>query len=217
MEFWFCYTFKTVWNVWQTYWGGRRFTSNQRSIFTARVLKVGILSPVNIKHNVRPDSNIPEFISLRFPSPVWLHPEQEAQSASGYMGITAGQQQQQQLLHLHTFNTVKGRVEMENPPPVCVCCVTYLHVLCDWCITDSVGSSRNGGLAAVAATAAVQAGHVDPVQVVMVLPPPVAHRLILAVLATPADITQICETNLHQQREPCPIWLITDGQNKWAW
>lgn len=84
-------------------------------------------------------------------------------------------------------------------------CVTYLHVLCDRCITNGVGSSRDGRLAAVAAAAAVQAGHVDPVQVVMVLPPAVAQRLILAVLATPANVTQNCETNLHQQREPCPI------------
>lgn len=90
---------------------------------------------------------------------------------------------------------------MENHP----LCVTHLHVLCDWCITDGVGSSRDGGLAAVAATAAVQAGHVDPVQVVVVLPPPVAQRLIFAVLATPANVTQNCETKLHHQRELCPI------------
>lgn len=74
--------------------------------------------------------------------------------------------------------------------PICVCvcvCETHLHVLCDRCVADGVGSSRDGGLAAVAAAAAVQAGHVDPVQVVVVLPAPVAQRLVLAVLPTPAE------------------------------
>lgn len=64
-----------------------------------------------------------------------------------------------------------------------------------------MGGSRDGGLAAVAAAAAVQAGHVDPVQVVVVLPPPVAQRLVLAVLVTPAKAAITCETTLYQQGE----------------
>lgn len=66
------------------------------------------------------------------------------------------------------------------------CSLKYLHVLSDRCIADGVGCSRDGGLAAVAAATAVKAGHVDPVQVIMVLPSPVAQRLILTVLVAPA-------------------------------
>lgn len=68
-----------------------------------------------------------------------------------------------------------------------------LHVLSDGGVADSVGSSRDGGLAAVAAAAAVQAGHVDAVQVVMVLSSSVAQRLHLAVLLAPANATQHCK------------------------
>lgn len=50
-----------------------------------------------------------------------------------------------------------------------------------------MGRGRDGGLAAVAAATAVQAGHVDPVQVVVVLPSSVAQRLVLAVLLGPAE------------------------------
>lgn len=53
-----------------------------------------------------------------------------------------------------------------------------------------MGGSWDGGLAAVAAATAVQAGHVDAVQVIMVLSSPVAQRLILTVLVAPTDITQ---------------------------
>lgn len=70
----------------------------------------------------------------------------------------------------------------------------YLHVLSDWCVADGVGCSRDGGLAAVAAATAVQAGHVDPVQVIVVLPSPVAQRLVLAVIIAPANITKHCNT-----------------------
>lgn len=85
--------------------------------------------------------------------------------------------------------------------------VKYLHVFSDRCVADSVGCSRDGGLAAVAAAAAVQAGHVDAVQVIMVLSSPVAQRLILAVLLAPANITQHCETTTTTTTRgtPCTI------------
>lgn len=82
--------------------------------------------------------------------------------------------------------------------------VKYLHVLSDRCVADGVGRSGDGGLAAVAAATAVQAGHVDPVQVILVLPSPVAQRLILAVLVTPANIIQHCKTTTTRGT-PCPI------------
>lgn len=77
-----------------------------------------------------------------------------------------------------------------------------------------MGSSRDGGLAAVAAAAAVQAGHVDPVQVVVVLPPPVAQGLVLAVLVTPAKATSGCEMSLSQQGELRLIGGATDGAER---
>lgn len=61
-----------------------------------------------------------------------------------------------------------------------------LHVLCDGCVADGVGCSRDGGLATIAATTAVQARHVNPVQIIMVLPPSMAQRLVLTVLLAPA-------------------------------
>lgn len=82
--------------------------------------------------------------------------------------------------------------------------MTYLHVLCDRGIADGVGSRRDGGLAAVAAAAAVQAGHVNPVQVVVVLPPAVAQRLILAVLAAPARHTKTVKTTSASRGSPVP-------------
>lgn len=75
------------------------------------------------------------------------------------------------------------------------------HVLSDRCVADGVGGGRNGRLAAVAAAAAVQAGHVHAVQVVVVLPPSVAQRLVLAVFVTPADGNNAV-TKHHRQREP---------------
>ena len=66
----------------------------------------------------------------------------------------------------------------------------YLHVLSDRCVADGVGCSRDGGLTAVAAATAVQAGHVDPIQVIVVLSSPVAQRFILTVLIAPANVTQ---------------------------
>lgn len=61
----------------------------------------------------------------------------------------------------------------------------HLHVLGDWGVADCVGCGWDGGLTAVAAAAAVQAGHVDPVQVVVVLSSSVAQGLVLAVLVGP--------------------------------
>lgn len=86
------------------------------------------------------------------------------------------------------------------------------HVLSDRCVADGVGCSRDGGLAAVAAATAVQAGHVDPVQVIMVLPSPVAQRLIFTVLLAPANITRHCKTTTRGT--PCPIWLMRKGAQK---
>lgn len=62
------------------------------------------------------------------------------------------------------------------------------HVLCDGCVADGVGGGLDGRLAAEAAAAAVQAGHVHAVQVVVVLPPSVAQRLVLAVVVAPANV-----------------------------
>lgn len=63
-----------------------------------------------------------------------------------------------------------------------------LHVFCHRCVADGVGGSRDGRLTAVAAATAVQTGHVDPVQVIRVLPSPVAQRLVLTVVLAPAKI-----------------------------
>ena len=38
-------------SVSDSYRGGRRLSSNQRCVFTARILKVGVLSPVELKHS----------------------------------------------------------------------------------------------------------------------------------------------------------------------
>lgn len=46
------------------------------------------------------------------------------------------------------------------------------HVLGDWCIADGVGGGWDAGLTAVAATAAVQTGHVHSVKAVVCLPWP---------------------------------------------
>lgn len=48
--------------------------------------------------------------------------------------------------------------------------LVYSHVLSNGCIADGVGSGRDAVLAAVAATTAVQAGHVHAVEAVMRLP-----------------------------------------------
>lgn len=76
------------------------------------------------------------------------------------------------------------------------------HVLGDRCVADGVGGGRDGRLAAVAAAAAVQAGHVHAVQVVVVLPPSVAQRLVLAVFVAPADVNNDAVTEHRHQREP---------------
>lgn len=65
-----------------------------------------------------------------------------------------------------------------------------LHVLCDRCVADSVGCGGDGRLAAVAAATAVEAGHVDPVQAVVVLPSSVAQRLVFAVFIAPANTSR---------------------------
>lgn len=39
-------------SVSDSYRGGRRLSSDQRCVFTARILKVGVLSPVELKHSV---------------------------------------------------------------------------------------------------------------------------------------------------------------------
>lgn len=60
------------------------------------------------------------------------------------------------------------------------------HVLRDGGVANGVCCSRDAGLAAVAAATAVQAGHVDAVQVVVVLQSAsVGHGLLLAVRLVP--------------------------------
>lgn len=93
--------------------------------------------------------------------------------------------------------------------------VKHLHVLGDRRVANCVGCSRDGGLAAVAAATAVQAGHVDPVQVVVVLPPAVAQRLILTVLIVPASVTQHNQTTTRGT--PCPIAQITKEDRSATW
>lgn len=66
---------------------------------------------------------------------------------------------------------------------------SVLHVLCDRCVADGVGCSGDAGLAAIAAATAVQAGHVDPVEVIVVLPASVAQQLVLTVLLASAKPT----------------------------
>lgn len=65
------------------------------------------------------------------------------------------------------------------------------HVLSNGSVADGVRSCRDAGLAAVAAAAAVEAGHVDSVQVIMILPASRSHGLLLTVLIRPVH------TNRH--------------------
>lgn len=83
------------------------------------------------------------------------------------------------------------------------------HVLCDRGVADCVGCSRNGGLAAVAAAAAVQTGHVDPVQIFMVLSSSGAQGLILTLLVT-AENRYIYFTllNITTRGNLCPNSLM---------
>lgn len=93
------------------------------------------------------------------------------------------------------------------------CCKKLLHVLCDRRVADCVGRGGDGGLAAVAAAAAVQAGHVDSVQVVVVWPPSVAQRVFLAVVvAAPANGKQLCEAATRGTRFPAAIMTMRETQ-----
>lgn len=82
----------------------------------------------------------------------------------------------------------------------------YSHVLRDGGVANGVCCSRDAGLAAVAAATAVQAGHVDAVQVVMVLQSAsVGHGLLLAVRLVPIE-TDIAESQFRKKTE-IPIRL----------
>ncbi len=67
------------------------------------------------------------------------------------------------------------------------------HELSNRSVADSVCSCRDAGLAAVAAAAAVETGHVHPVQVIMILSASRSHRLLFTVLIRP-----VC-TNTHNR------------------
>lgn len=105
---------------------------------------------------------------------------------------------------LHALLNMSHWAEPTLPSAHCwrlVKCSSDLHVFRDRCVADGVGCSRDGGLAAVTAATAVQAGHVDPVEIIMVLPPSVAQGLILAVFIAPAHETKPMWNNRHQ-RDP---------------
>lgn len=65
------------------------------------------------------------------------------------------------------------------------------HVLCNGSVADGMRSCRDAGLAAVAAAAAVEAGHVHTVQVIVILSASRGHGLLLTVLIRPV------RTNTH--------------------
>ncbi len=72
------------------------------------------------------------------------------------------------------------------------------HVLRNRSVANSVCSScRDAGLAAVAAAAAVETGHVHPVQVIMILSASRSHGHLLTVLIRP-----VC-TNTHNRNIHC--------------
>lgn len=84
-----------------------------------------------------------------------------------------------------------------------------LHVFSHRCVADCVGCGRDGRLTAITASTAVQTGHVDPVQVIVVLPSSVAQRLILTVfILTPANTTKRCDTTTTRGT-PGSIWAMT--------
>ncbi len=77
-------------------------------------------------------------------------------------------------------------------------CVFNSHVLRNRSVADSVCSScRDAGLAAVAAAAAVETGHVHLVQVIMILSASRSHGHLLTVLIRP-----VC-TNTHNRDIYC--------------
>ena len=63
---------------------------------------------------------------------------------------------------------------------------THSHVLGDRGVADSVCRGRDAGLAAIAAAAAVQAGHVDAVEAVVCLPRPWGGLLLPILIRAPA-------------------------------
>lgn len=63
------------------------------------------------------------------------------------------------------------------------------HVLGNGSVADGVRSCRDAGLAAIAAAAAVEAGHVHTVQVIVILSASRSHGLLLTVLIRPVAQT----------------------------
>ena len=61
----------------------------------------------------------------------------------------------------------------------------HSHVLGNRSIADGVCCCRDASLTAIAAATAVQAGHVHPVQVIMVLPSSGSPRVFLTILIRP--------------------------------
>lgn len=98
-----------------------------------------------------------------------------------------------------------------------VCSSGNLHVLSDRCVADSVGGSRDGCFAAITAPTAVQTGHVDPVEVIMVLPSSVAQGLVLTVFIIPARSTKESETTTTTRGTLCPIWAMTKEHRNAMW
>lgn len=128
----------------------------------------------------------------------------------------------------HTVQNPGRVVKINNPPllPFSYCWYIAkftavwssgdLHVFSDRCVADGVGCSRDGRFAAVTAATAVQAGHVDPVEVIMVLPSSMAQGLVLAVFITPANTTKQCEITTTRGT-PCPMRAMTKEHRKAMW
>ena len=100
----------------------------------------------------------------------------------------------------------------------------HSHVLGDGRVADGVRGGGDAGLAAVAAAAAVQAGHVHAVQVLVVLPAAVAQGVVLLavvlVLAPGEQKTEKERSDAQLQpaatrRSPSPTGEWTDGSSRY--